>query len=230
MRFFKLASPLLFIAIVIGGCAAHSNIEPVRQGNLSGNVCIGGPIVNVSDTYFPIPIVTAGANYGLTKRIDLNGELNLLSLVYSIAGLDAGITWYPIAGDGAVPTWSLGIQPHIMALVSLKPDVGDRFRAYPMLSASFARIWCCGAVYTGFDLTIPISQSDYDDESPNFIWSPFIGYEWILTEDLRVFTEIKWEGANVRSNQLAADYLGISKYGAITPLFSIEKGFINEWK
>ncbi|MDZ7261094.1 MAG: hypothetical protein ONB05_03115 [candidate division KSB1 bacterium] len=215
---------LLFAALFLT-CAAHTNLEPVGRGHVNGNVSIGGPIVAAFGTRIPIPYGTIGINYGLRDRVNLNGNLHLLPLAYSVIGTDLGVTWFPVINKGAVPT--LGIQPRLLALASVKKDVAsrDRLRIYPLVSSSAAWPLGKGLMYTGFDLTIPISSPDYDDEASSTILSPFIGYRWHLGRRTRLLTEIKWHGANIRSDQLAVEYLPIAGHGAITTLFSIERSF-----
>ena len=66
------------------GCAAHTNVQPMGKDNLSANISIGGPIVKAFGTRIPVPYATAGVNYGLNNRFDLNGDLHLLLLPYKI--------------------------------------------------------------------------------------------------------------------------------------------------
>jgi len=218
-------SVLLSISFLnISGCAAHSNIEPLGKNNISANFSIGGPIVAAFDTHIPVPYATVGINYGYTESFDLNGTFHLLPLPYGILGMDVGATWFPsFEYNSLIPT--IGIQPRIMALACIKSDIPERFRIYPLISTTAAWIWCCGAVYTGFDATIPLSSADYDNETNSIIVSPYLGYRWNLGRNTHLFTELKWHGANIESDKLAVDYIEIGGYGAITPLISIERGF-----
>jgi len=206
------------------GCAAHSNLAPVGKGKVSGNFSIGGPVVAVFDTYLPIPYATAGVNYGAQKDVNLNCNLHLIAPLFGIIGIAPGIAFFPIANKGAIPT--VAVQEQFMLLTSVKGGVEDRFRMYSISTLSLAWQAWRGMSYCGMNMTTqPFSKPDYDSEAVPVICSPFIGYRWDIGKKMRLLTELKWQGANVRSDQLAVDYIGIGGYGAIAPLVSIEREF-----
>lgn len=215
--------PLFMILLILFGCAAQTSFEPVGKGNLNGNFGIGGPIISAFETRILVPYLTTGANYGISNRINIHGNLHLFSLGYEIAGFDFGAAWFPLMNDGLSPTVSL--QPRLLVFASMKSEVSSRFRAYPIITNTAA--WKVGKnmFYTGYDLVIPFTKPDYDSEASSTIFSPYIGYRWKIGKRTRLITELKWHGANIRSDQLAVEYVPISGHGAITTLFSIERSF-----
>ncbi len=215
-------SQIVFVCIC-WGCAAHTNLEPVGKGKLNANLSLGGPIVAAFGARVPVPYATIGSNYGLTDRININGNLHLLSTFYGVIGFDFGTTWFPLSNKGKTPT--IGVQPRLLALTSFKNNVSSRFRIYPLISSSAAWSLGNGLIYTGFDLTIPLTLQDFDDDASSTIVSPFFGYRWNLGSRTRLLTEIKWHGANIKSNQLAVTYLPIAGHGAISALLSLERSF-----
>ncbi|MEO5928371.1 MAG: hypothetical protein ABIR47_00425 [Candidatus Kapaibacterium sp.] len=210
----------LMISCVVAGCAAHTALEPVGKGNLDMNAGLGGPIVAAFGTHIPIPYLTVGANYGVDDRIDISGNLHLLSLAYSLAGVDAGGTWYPVINDGPVPTLALGAR--LTAFASLKRDIDERFRIVPTLTSTAAWRLGPGLIFTGLDLTIPLTRQTYDTAAVAVILSPAIGYRWNLGARTRLYTELRWQAVNVRSDQLAAEYSHPGGYGAIAPFVAFE--------
>ena len=215
--------PTILIISLLTGCAARTNLNPVGRGNLNANVSVGGPIVAAFGTRIPVPYITAGANYGLTDNVNLTGNLHLFSLAYKIAGLNFGISTFPVRQDGFKPT--IGIQQSLLILSSFKSGVDIRFRAYPVSSASFAWKYKKITTYNGLDLTTLISSPDYDNEASRFIMSPFLGFRWEFGSRNRLQLELKWHGANIRSDQLAVKYNSIGGYGAIAPLVSLERKY-----
>ena len=143
--------------------------------------------------------------------------------MYHIAGMDVGPTWFPLLNDGATPT--IGIQPRILALASLKSEIENRVRLYPVISGSSCWLYKKGTFYTGFDLTIPVTQPVYDDKASSFIFSPFVGYRWNLGKKTKLFTELKWHASNIASNELVVEYLNLANKGAISTIFAIERSF-----
>ena len=214
---------IVLFAASLSACAAHTNLEPTGKGNLAAAVSIGGPVVTAFGAKLPVPYATAGANYGVTDRLDVNGNFHLLPLAYNMVGMDIGATWYPVINRGFVPT--AGIQPGLLVLSSLKSDVSERIKAYPMLSGSLSWHAGQGLLYTGFNAAIPFSSADYDDESPSAMFSPFGGYRWKLGARTYLLTELKWHASNVRIDMLAVEYLNLNSHGAITTLFSLVRSF-----
>jgi hypothetical protein len=125
--------------------------------------------------------------------------------------------------DGGVPT--VGINPRLLMFASVKGGVDDRVRVYPVLSSSAAWRVGSGLLYTGFDLALPLTRSDYDREAEAAIFSPLLGYRWSLGESVGLFTELKWHGANIRSNQLAAEYVHPFGNGALAPFIALDWSF-----
>jgi len=215
---------LLFILILLlFSCTAHHSLQPVGRGNWSGNVGFGGPFVSAFDTYIPVPYLTAGTTVGIRENINLDGNLHLFPLAYQVAGLDIGTAWFPTIQNRLKPT--LGLQSRLMVLASVKRDVPERFRFIPILTPTAAWRIKKGLIYTGMDWTLPLNSPDYNRDAPATLVSPFLGYRWTLKRKLYLYTEIKWQAANLPSENLAADYWPVQGYGAISTLISIERGF-----
>lgn len=208
---------------ILLNCAAYTSLEPMGQGERSANLSFGGPIIKAFGTRIPIPYLTAGMNYGLRDRVNLNGDLHLFPLGYKVAGLNAGITWFATLNEGIVPTW--GIQPRLMLLASIKSDVEERARLYPFLTNTLSWKVQRGLLYLGMDYAYQFSKPDYDDEANPNIFSPFLGYRWRLGRNTRLYTELKWHGANIQSTRVAVDYVPIGNNGAVTTLFALERSF-----
>jgi hypothetical protein len=219
----KILSPILALGSVLVYCAAYTALEPVGQGHLDANISLGGPIISAFGGKIPLPYTAMGFNYGLSRRTNLHGNFHLLPLAYKMIGLDGGIAWFPVENCGSIPT--LGIQSRLLGLASIKSGINERVRIYPVLSASAAWRVSSGTLYLGFDLIVPLSSQDFDNEASSALFSPFWGYRWSLGAKNRLLTELKWHGVNVRSDQLAVDYLFIGAHGAITTLLSIERSF-----
>jgi hypothetical protein len=213
--------PLLCVSLT--GCAAHTNLEPSGKGTLNANVSVGGPVVSAFGAKLPVPYGTLGFNYGMADRFDLTGNVHLLPLAYDIMGFDLGTTWYPVLHKRYIPT--VGIQPRLLILASFKSGMSNRLKAYPLFSTSAAWNIGAGLAYTGFDATMPASFSQYDPDAPSFIFSPLAGYRWRIGRKTFFITELKWHASNVRSDQLAVEYLSLARHGALATLFSI----IREW-
>jgi len=209
--------------LLLIGCAAHTNLAPLGLGRLAPNIGIGGPIVEAFGTHVPIPYLLAGADYGVSGSVNANAAVHLLPLAYGIAGFDAGAAWFPLRNDGWKPT--VGLGPRIFLFASLKRDVESRFFLYPAFSASASWRTGPGLLYMGGDLAVPLSRPEYDEEAEPVIFSPFAGFQWNIGGRFALFTEIKWNGANIETDRLAAKFTAVGNKGAVTPLVSIQRRF-----
>ncbi len=214
---------LLIVVPLLFACSAQTHLVPLGKGNLSVDGSLGGPVVSAFNTRIFIPYATTGLAYGAADRLDVNGRLHLLPLPYGIFGFDAGASWYPELPGAAVPT--IGLHPQLLVLVSMKPNVKERFKIYPVISGSAAWPVKNGLFYLGSDLCISLQQPDYDQDAEAAIVSPFWGYRWKIGARWHLYTELKWHGANIRSDRLAVDYQSLGHYGAVTTLFSIQRSF-----
>lgn len=205
------------------GCAAHTSLAPVGQGRLVPHVGIGGPLVEAFDTHIPVPYLLVGADYGLRPDVNLNTAVHLLPLAYGVAGLDGGIVWFPIDNDGWRPT--IGVGPRLFAFASTKTDMDERFLVYPAVSASAAWAGGPGVFYTGADAAVPLDEPAYDDEARPILLSPFVGYRWNVGRRHALLTEVKWHGANVRTDQVVTGYTALGQHGAVTPLLALQRRF-----
>ncbi|MFH0882235.1 MAG: hypothetical protein V2A56_04545 [bacterium] len=215
-------STLLAFLLIFTGCAAQTSLEPLGKGNTHANVGFGGPIIEVFGTHLPVPYLTAGVVTGVSERVNGAATLHLLPLAYEVAGLDLSTSWFPILQEQRKPT--IGLQARLMGFVSLRSGIGDRFRIYPMVTPTLA--WRKGSrlYYGGSDLVLPMTLPDYDSQSVKAIFSPFLGVKWRLGSNLWLSTEMKWQGANAQSDQLAVKYLPVAGHGAISTLVALEWG------
>lgn len=211
---------LLFTLLLLTGCAAQTNLEPLGREATRTNVSFGGPVIEVFGTHMPVPYLTAGTDRGISDRVNVSATLHLLPLAYQVAGLDLGATWFPVLQDAWMPT--IGLQGRVMGFASLRPGVGDRFRVYPILTPTFTWRISSSQYFAGSDLVLPLTQPDYDNRSVKAIVSPFAGVKWKVGSRFWLVTELKWQGANAESDQLAVKYLPLAGHGAITPLVSLE--------
>lgn len=210
-------------ALILSGCAAHTTLEPLPVGKLSPHASVGGPVVAAFGAMVPIPYLTAGADYGLAPRLMLGGNAHLLPLAYGIVGVDAALAWFPWDGDGLRPT--VGVEARVLAFSSFKAQVDDRFIAYPVFSASAAWRIRGALLYAGAHLAGPVPRPEYDPSPERLIWSPFVGYRWTLGERYALLTELKWHGANIRTDQVAVSYLHPGGRGALTPIVALTRRF-----
>lgn len=209
-------------ALLATACAAHTNLEPLGSGKVSPHLSFGGPIVEAFGTRIPIPYLIAGFDRGFARTVNAGLNAHVLPLAYGIVGADGGFAWFPVTSPKG-PT--LGLEARLFVFASVKPGFLERVFAYPVVSASLARRVGAGLGYAGTNLTLVAERPAYDPDAARQMWSPFLGYRWSLGPRTALLTELKWHGANVRSDQVAVSYLHPGGRGALTTLIALARRF-----
>ncbi|MFC2150446.1 hypothetical protein ACFLQV_02970 [Calditrichota bacterium] len=209
--------------LLLAGCAAQTSLTPLGRGNTTANLSVGGPMLTAFSNKIPVPYTVLGINYGMSERANVTGNLHIFPLAYKIAGLDLGLSYFPVENEGWKPTF--GVQQKIMIFGSLKSSVASRFRFYPITSPTFAWKQKHGLFYTGFDLVPLLFNADYDNQPPRIVFSPFIGHRWQVWKRTGLQLELKWHGYNIRSDEMAVDYQTFGNRGALTPFISFDRRF-----
>lgn len=222
MKIIRIVVPV-FLALIFAACSVHTDLEPLAPGKITANASLGGPIVKSGTMHVLLPYSTIGGVVGLGSNINVSANLHVTPLFYELGGLDIGASYFLTNNSGYVPT--VGLHPSLLTFFSFKSTVTDHARSYPSVSLTSA--WHVGKdiVFTGFDYTVPMTRPDYDTDAPHAIFSPFIGYGLQLSPSLRLIAEMKWQAANVESDQMAVEYSRISGHGAVGVLFGLEKSF-----
>ncbi len=212
---------LIFI-VLFCSCSTYKNIEPIGKDNFKANLDFGGPIVTAFNTKVPIPYLSIGVSYGLNENTNLNANLHLLPMFYKLGGIDLGVTYFPLLNEGLIPT--IGINGTLMLFSSLKSGIEDRFRAYPIITPSFAWKLGTGLIYTGVHSVLPITKLDFADNN-SIIISPFVGYRWELSNAYKLYTEFKWQGINIETDKTVVEYIHPNNQGAIGIYLTLERSF-----
>jgi hypothetical protein len=220
MKRLRTALVILF-GLFLTGCAAHNALEPVGKGKTVLRGGVGGPIVAAFGTNVPVPYAVVGIQRGVSDRVNVTADLHITPMFYQMVGGEFGAVWFPRLPLSLRRT--VGVGGRMLVLGSFKAGVAERFRVYPILAISSARTGMRNTPYAGVDLTLLPHQPDYDEEPGRAIASPFLGVRWNVGRGYLLSTELKWHGANIRSDQTAVEYVQIGRSGAIATLFSLER-------
>lgn len=217
-------SPLI---LILCGCAVHTALEPVGREQWNFQTSFGGPTVaafGVSAPLVPLPFLTSGIRYGLSERIDLTADLHLIPLLpLGMIGLETAVSYYPWLGEDWKPT--LALEVRLINSISLKKEVSGQILIFPVLTGSASWEAGRGLFYGGSHCSIPIQKMDFDQDVSALRISPFIGYRFDWTNHFRLFLELKWQAANIRSDLLAVEYASLGQQGALAPFVGIEWDF-----
>ena len=174
---------------LLWGCSA---VQPVRVLDKGADVLtasLGGAVVPSSSPTAVVPYFTSGYAYGLSDDVTLHGKAHLLMAAFGVAGLDVGASMRALRQDGPVPEITVSAQA--IGFVSLARSAPPR--VYPNLTANAS--WSVGEaslVYLGSHATIQIDPA-------RTLMSPFAGYQFPVSNALRLQLEAIWQASNVNT-------------------------------
>ena len=163
------------VALVGAGCAAPNLSRTVGRGNAELHASAGGPFVNALGPPLPVPHTNVGGRVGLSNRVDLDANVNLLAMAFQVLMLDVAtnVQLYRRRGGLAVAG-----STRLYLLGDL--DEPPATRLYPELGlhagGPIPRVdWL--HLYGGQTLTV--SPNPPRDGSAIF-WTPFLGVEFLM--------------------------------------------------
>ncbi|MEM7159727.1 MAG: hypothetical protein AAF799_43200 [Myxococcota bacterium] len=163
------------VALVGSGCAAPNLSRTVGRGNSELHASAGGPFAAVLGPPLPVPHANVGGRVGVSNRVDLDGNVNLLAMAFQILAFDvaANVQLYRRRGGLAVAG---STRLYLMGDLDEPPAT----RLYPELGlhagGPVPRVdWL--HLYGG--QTLVVSPNPPRDGSAVF-WTPFFGVEFLL--------------------------------------------------
>ncbi len=131
----KSTSILALCLMLSFGCSAIRRITPLEVGESSVGVSCGGPFTQLFGMYVPLPLLSLGYNYGMSKTIDIEAGLGVTQALFGIGELNAGVNYRPTVPAGWIP--GLIISPAVYLTEDIDPIsefTMKNFRCYPDIS------------------------------------------------------------------------------------------------
>lgn len=102
---------LLFLAMLLAGCASLNGARPLEPGKHEVGTSIGGAMVYFAGAPIPIPNVIVEGRSGVAKPVnrplDLNYGINLTSMAFGILQVHLGTSWLLVHQNGGIPALSM---------------------------------------------------------------------------------------------------------------------------
>jgi hypothetical protein len=198
----------LYLTLMLAFCAAcgHvANARPTPVDTLELQADVGGPLFNLGGSVLPMPLVTAGASYGLAERFDVSAHAHVTPLLFGVAGLDVGSTVLLL--DEKRPWPALAMNGRLYGFSDFKH--GER--AYAELGAT--------ASYLFRDRFMPyLGATGLAQFNGRPLWSVQVGNEFRFT-DLSLQLEARWYEPHVATRYMVVDWahlgLGRGAFGII---------------
>ncbi|MBU3700261.1 MAG: hypothetical protein FGM33_09705 [Candidatus Kapabacteria bacterium] len=193
MKFTSHRAPLLICIVVpallaaLSGCSMVQPVRVLQKGASAITTSIGGALVPESSPTGVVPYATAGYAYGVSEDVTLHGSAHLLLAAFGVAGVDLGARMRLMPESGAIPELTFGAQIIGFGGIARSAPV----RLYPNLTLNAS--WSVGEsslIYAGSHATLQLSPS-------TVMASPFAGYQFPVSDAVRLQVEAIWQAANV---------------------------------
>jgi len=203
---------LIVISLSLVHCSTSRLTKPIPKGKFRAGLDIGGPIVTISDTIFPLPLSSLSLAYGLQEKISISGALHTTALLFGVVQLEIGGVYEVFKPKKFIPGFSVSPYLHLMfdtweTNVKLYPEVDLNF---------YWDIKNGDIVYIGLTNWIEFAtrKAHGQSQDQNLIWSPHVGYTFTPAM-WQLSLEMKYLSPGVKNSNLIVNYHGINEYGAL---------------
>lgn len=167
---------LIFIVLLLSGCATHRLSKPLLPGEHEVHFSAGGPMIDMDGLVTPLPLTYLGYRYGLTDKITVGVDLPVTLMSLKNIALDTQVTYFPAP--------KIATQAELLLVWDVEHSV---YHLYPLLSSWYA-----------FDLgkdfyLMPGLSAMIQLQDPYLLASPFVALEkqfgkWSLSLELSYLT------------------------------------------
>ncbi|MEL6345307.1 MAG: hypothetical protein AAFV53_19530 [Myxococcota bacterium] len=120
---------LVFVIILLTGCATLNPARPLNPGEHAVGATLGGPAFAFGGAPLPMPNIVIEGRSGITtisdRPLDVNYGLNLTGTVFGIAGVHGGAAWMLSEQRQGVPAFTISDRQYLYTNV-LDPRKEDR--------------------------------------------------------------------------------------------------------
>jgi hypothetical protein len=221
------ARPLGFLAaccacLLAAGCSTVRQIRPLDKGESRVSLSAGGPITQVGKIYMPLPLISAGYNYGIMEKLDAEIGVHITDMLYGIMKIDAGVNWRPMVP----PLYSPGIiiSPKIFGMTDFSAG-GSRL--YPDLGiTAYWDLKKYRYLYIGIEnwVEFQTKRLDGNPQLNHWLFAPYTGASmgnrlWQFQGEVMVYTP------NLNNQGRPIKNIGLGKYGAIGVFLGVSRSF-----
>ncbi|MBN1578276.1 MAG: hypothetical protein JW913_17075 [Chitinispirillaceae bacterium] len=213
------AVSVVLIVCLIFACSSVRRVVPLESGTSAVTLSLGGPVTEVAKKYIPLPLLSAGYNYGINDRLGIEAGLNLTGALFGLLHVDAGVNWYPLAAKGAIP--GITVTPELFFMSNF--EAGGH-RLYPTLTPTL--YWKPGRhlVYIGVEnwFEVHTQRSDGNEQPRHWLIAPYLGYglswkKWRFQLEGRGYTP------NLVNTGRATKNIGFGSHGIIGVFIGVSR-------
>jgi len=203
----------LLCCLAIISCAPVRTVVPLEKGETHVSASLGGPIINFSGLYFPIPLTSVNVSHGIRDATTLNVALHTTSLLFGVIHLEASATQKLYFNENKRLGFSTNPGFYFMTDTW---KMNSKF--YPMLDVSFFVFQKDKehfAYLTYSQMFELASTKAFDIKIDNrYIPSLSAGYTWSRSK-MNYILELKYLSFLQSNENIVVDYLSPGKKGAL---------------
>ena len=181
----------------------------------------GGPFTGQIG-YAPLPLISAGADYGLADNVDVEAGWAVTSALFGVFELDGGCNWRPLLPAAWKPGIILGGK--LLGATDFKADAS---RLWP--GAGVTAVWRLHRLsycYAGIDNWFETHTTRYDGNEQAYHWLPVIhtGIDY-GNRTWQGQVEAVWYVPNIDARRHTVETVGIGPQGCLGVFAGISRSF-----
>ncbi|MBN1980492.1 MAG: hypothetical protein JW795_03110 [Chitinivibrionales bacterium] len=203
---------LLSAIIVVLFCAPVTQLRPLKKGESTASLTLGGPFTQVLGLYIPFPLSSLGYSVGvIDSLLDIETRFHIVQALFGVLHIDLGCNVHPFIYE----PWQTSL--HITTKLSCATDLTiENSRVFPECCITIAwkptlRWWG----YTGLDNFFDLSTTRFDGNKQEYHWlaAPYLGL-FHQREQWGYQAEIRFSVPQVKTDTKNPPNLGIYGHGA----------------
>ncbi|MDD8018820.1 MAG: hypothetical protein PHP42_10645 [Bacteroidota bacterium] len=181
---------LHLVSVTLAFFSLHCGItQPVRvlpENETRVASSLGGPIIPLGNIAIVVPYLNGGVQYGYRENMTLFGNVHATALLFKDLGVDGGFAVRMVKENGIRPEVTLKGQIYFFWDFIRS----NNKRLFPMatLNASYT-VGEQSLIYFGGDNLFQLNMPDY-------LFSPFVGYKFGVSDMMQMQVETKWLAVN----------------------------------
>lgn len=219
---------LFFFAflLLLFACTPSRFVKPLAKNEMQVNLSLGGPVINLSGSYIPVPLTTICGGYGIDSNTTVFGSIHTTSALFGNLQNDIGVVRNIAHQKGC----RLGISA-IAAINTMAHfgKGGNSFNLFPQFEANI--YWTYGKkknfVYAGLSNWFNFSGTRAHNESQPFsvIMSPQLGHTFNGSK-WNFILEYKMIAPYISNKDIVISYLpALGAMGATGIYFGVTRKF-----
>ncbi len=212
------------VYLLIFSCSPTRFVKPIEKQQQAVGFSFGGPLINFSNTYIPIPLSSLSYAYGLTDKITTYAGLHTTSLLFGNLQTDMGALFLLYSKDKN----KFGITANLALQQAYNLRNRTGFRVWPStdINVYYHIKEKPHYIYAGLNSWFEFSKYRAHQEAQpiNILPNMHLGFVWNRAKFIHQ-VELKYLGIGIPNQPNVVTYLGIGGHGALGVYYNVSFKF-----